>query len=214
MKRAIIILNGRMTCNNEFYKNYIKEEDDIFCADGGSNYAYELKLNPKLILGDLDSIKENVLNYYKKEEIEFKKYPTEKDKTDTELIIEEVENLKKYNEIIILGGLGGRVDHTLANIQLLEKYKDIKFINSKEEIELLENEKKILINKTNKTISLIPISEKVEVKKLVGFKYDGENLIFERGNSLGISNVVEKDEAKIDIKKGKILLIINRKKEM
>ncbi|OQY06583.1 MAG: thiamine diphosphokinase [Fusobacteriia bacterium 4572_132] len=214
MKRAIIILNGRMSYDNEFYKKYIKKEDDIFCADGGSNYAYELKLKPKLILGDLDSIREDVLNYYKKEKIKFKKYPPEKDKTDTELIIEEVKKLEKYNKIIILGGLGGRVDHTLVNIQLLERYKIIKFVNSKEEIEFLENEEKILKDKKNKIISLIPISKKVEVKKLEGFKYDGENLIFERGNSLGISNVVEKNEAKIKIKKGKILLIINQKKEM
>jgi thiamine pyrophosphokinase len=63
--RVLIISNGDIK-DYDFYKNLTKEVDIVICADGGANHAYQMKLKPHLIVGDLDSIKEEVLegNYF------------------------------------------------------------------------------------------------------------------------------------------------------
>ena len=58
MKRAYLFLNGRLKGSKKFYFDFIKNNSgDIFCADGGANFCYELNLIPEEIWGDLDSIK-------------------------------------------------------------------------------------------------------------------------------------------------------------
>jgi len=211
MERAILFINGELTGNKNFYLNYIKATDQVVCADGGANHAYNLGIIPDLILGDLDSISSETLEYYQQQQVEFAQYPVAKDKTDTQLILEKLLEVG-YKEIIIFAGLGGRLDHTLANLYLLEfstkVETKIKFITPQASIELVYQEK-ILIDKIDKTLSLLPLSDEVTGVYLEGFKYGLEDANFKRGNTLGLSNIVTKSPAKIKLASGKLLMIIN-----
>ena len=88
MKFAYIFFNGKLLGNVEYFKNFfMQNKGDIFCADGGANLCYELNLIPNEIWGDLDSINKDILNFYEKKNVIIKKFPEDKNFTDSELIL-------------------------------------------------------------------------------------------------------------------------------
>jgi thiamine pyrophosphokinase len=206
VRKAIIFLSGDLNIGEKFYRDINYLEYDIYCADGGANYAYDLGVIQKIILGDLDSIEKKVREYYKKIEVIFKKFSRDKDFTDGELILEEIQD--KYEEILILGGLGGRTDHFLTNLNLLEKYPKAYFENEKEKIMFIP--KKVELRESiGKTISFIPLTEIKELT-LEGFKYEVKKTSFRRASSLCMSNIITKKHAQIQYKEGSILGIVQK----
>jgi thiamine pyrophosphokinase len=70
-KKAIIFLSGRLNLKADYYSGIKYSEYDIYCADGGADHAYNLGTTPELILGDLDSISEEVRSHYKNLGVKF-----------------------------------------------------------------------------------------------------------------------------------------------
>ena len=98
MKIAYLFLNGELRGDKNFYLDFIKNhKGDIYCADGGANFCYELTLIPKEIYGDFDSIKNDVKEFYQEKNVKFIKFKVEKDYTDSELLLNEIQN--KYDII-------------------------------------------------------------------------------------------------------------------
>lgn len=137
----------------------------------------------------------------------------EKDLTDTEAGIDLAIKLKS-TQITIIGAIGTRQDHTIANIHILKKALDknikSKIINEKNEIELIN--KDIVLKKDNKYkyISIIPLTSKVTELTIEGMKYSLKNYTLEIGNSLGISNEQIDEFAEIKIKSGILIIIKSR----
>ena len=206
MKIAYLFLNGELRGSKKFYLDFIeKNMGDIYCADGGANICYELGLTPKEIYGDLDSIKNEVKEFYQEKNIKFIKFQVEKDYTDSELILNEIQN--KYNVIYCIAGLGGSIDHELTNINLLDKYLNLIFISQKEKIFKIDSNYKFN-NMINTKISFIIFSDKVKGLTLKGFKYNIENLDIKKGEARCISNVIAENEANLLIKSGSLLCVI------
>ncbi|MEK7177326.1 MAG: thiamine diphosphokinase [Patescibacteria group bacterium] len=203
-KRVIIFVNGNLSDFSQA-KKIIKKEDFLIAVDGGANYIEKLGLTPNIIIGDIDSIKPELLKKYKSI-----KYPRKKDKTDFELAIDYCLE-KKFQEIIIFGILGDRIDHMLANIFLLAKVQTenrlikIKIIEGKKQIFIL-NKEMTIHGKIGDEVSIIPVSEKLVGITTVGLEYQlkNEELIF--GSTRGISNVMNKTIVKITMKKGAALI--------
>lgn len=109
------------------------------------------------------------------------------------------------------GGIGTRIDHTLANINILmeslKKSIDCKIINENNEIQLIE--KKVELKKDNnyKYVSLLPLTTTVEKVTLKGFKYSLNKADLKIGESIGISNEQLEEFATIDMEKGILILI-------
>lgn len=206
MKIAYVFFNGVMDTNEEFYKELLKDKNDIFCADGGLKYAIELGVKPLELWGDLDSIDEKYIEKAKELNIKIMKFDPHKDFTDGELI---VDNLKKrgYDKIIVLGGLGGRTDHLLSNLNLLFKYDDLVYVSEKEILFKVDYYTEIK-NQKGKTISFIPMSDSVEGLTLTGFEYPLDNQCVKRGDSLCTSNVITDDVAKVRFEVGKLLGVL------
>ncbi|WP_405352078.1 thiamine diphosphokinase [Fusobacterium animalis] len=206
MKTAYLFLNGELRGDTKFYLNFIKKQKgDIYCADGGANICYELNLTPKEIYGDLDSIKDEVKKFYQEKDVEFIKFQVEKDYTDSELVLNEIQN--KYDIIYCIAGLGGSIDHELTNINLLDKYSNLIFISQKEKIFKIDSNYKFN-NMINTKISFIIFSDKVKGLTLKGFKYNIENLDIKKGEARCISNVIVGNEANLLIKSGSLLCVI------
>lgn len=208
MKRAVGVLSGELLGKREFYQELIDKADAVFSADGGANHLLEIERNPDFIIGDMDSISEETKSIYESKNIKFITFPKEKDKTDGELMIEEILKSGEYDEIDIIGGFGGRIDHFLSNIFLLEKYEKIRFISDETLMEVVKDRKDIRDCK-GKTISIIPISDKVRIKRLSGFKYCVDNLDMKRGDTTGISNIVTEDRAVVEVESGKVIVVVN-----
>ena len=207
MRRAYIFFNGELLGSKEFYLTLLeREEGDIYCADGGANLLEKLGIFPREIWGDLDSVSEEILRKYEEVGVGIKRFPKEKDFTDGELVLQYVTE-KEYDKIVIIGGLGGRKDHELTNLNLIFKFKKLSFITEQEEIFEIEKDKVILFQK-GKTISFVPFSEKVEGLTLKGVKYPLDKYTLHRGDSICMSNIIEEDRCEISFEKGKLLGIL------
>ena len=208
MKIAYLFLNGELRGSKKFYLDFIeKNMGDIYCADGGANICYELGLTPKEIYGDLDSIKDEVKEFYQKKRVKFIKFKIEKDYTDSELVLNEIQN--KYDVIYCIAGLGGSIDHELTNINLLDKYLNLIFISQKEKIFKIDSNYKFN-NMINTKISFIVFSDEVKGLTLKGFKYDIENLDIKKGEARCISNIILENETNLFIKSGSLLCVIKQ----
>ena len=214
MKRAVIFVNGNLSDLSQARKIIIKE-DCLIAADGGVKHILKLILIPQIIIGDFDSIPVSLQKIFIRKKIELIKYPRKKDKTDFELAIDYC-FAKKFQEIIIFGILGDRVDHMLANIFLLSKVQTenksikIKIVEGKKEIFIL-NKEIIIEGKIDDEISIIPVSEKLEGIVTDGLEYKLDNEILTLGSTRGVSNVMNKKTANIVVASGTALVTHLRK---
>ena len=206
MKIAYLFLNGELKGSKKFYLDFIENnKGDIYCADGGANICYELDIIPKEIYGDLDSIKNEVKEFYQEKNVNFIKFKVEKDYTDSELVLNEIQD--KYDVIYCIAALGGSIDHELTNINLLAKYKNLIFISEKEKIFKLNNDYEFNSMISTK-VSFIIFSDEVKALTLKGFKYNIEDLDIKKGEARCISNIIIENKANLSIKSGSLLCII------
>ncbi len=207
-KKIAIIANGSLR-NPDFNKNLLEGTDLIICADGGANFAYKINVFPDYIIGDLDSISYEALSFFEKNEKTKIIKDTNKDKTDLELALDKAKSLKP-EEIIIIGAIGSRIDHTLANIfSLMQIPSEIKakIVDEKNTLELINSSKEIT-DFESEIVSIIPLTDVYDLN-YKGMKWNVKN----KNTSLGwfgISNKIVENNAKIEFKKGKLLVIRTR----
>lgn len=117
-------------------------------------------------------------------------------------------------DITIIGAIGTRIDHTLANIHILkeamEKNIKVKIINENNEIELIDKYIKIGKDNNFKYISIIPLTTEVTGITIKGMKYPLKDYTLSIGNSLGVSNEQIDKTATIEIKQGILIIIKSR----
>lgn len=180
--------------------------DDSFfiAADGGLLNLEKNDITPDLILGDFDSLGfepegENVI-----------KYPVKKNDTDMMLAVKVAIDLG-YKEIVVFGGCGGRLDHTLANINTmvyaLEKSANISILDSQNDMYITDDALR-LSHRDKDNISLFTIEEKAVVD-IEGAKYSGKNIAISNNTTLGVSNSFADDEVTISVVEGMILVVVS-----
>lgn len=207
--KAIIFSNGEFNINNNIDK-FFYDKCFIVCCDGALNYLYEINITPNIIIGDLDSVNIDILNFYKEKKIKILKFPTKKDFTDTELALEYlIDNC--FLDIIIFGALGKRLDHSLANIHLLFKALkhniNLSLVSNYEEVRLIDKNI-VLSGKIGDVISLFPLSEEVSGIYTFGLEYPIINGTLSLGDVRGISNVFINNSIEISISSGFLLVIL------
>ena len=215
MNTAVVALNGELKGDREEFKKLIGEKDIFYiAADGGALFLESIGFLPDVIIGDFDSLTEAQYLRYEKMGIKIIKYPVEKDETDGELALQYCRE-RGFDNIIIIGFAGGRLDQQLANIFLLEyafRNGITAFIKEPGlEIGIIKREK-VFFQKIGAGLSLIPLDEKVTGVTITGCKYllEAESLL--RYKTRGISNVIEQEKAVITVEKGLLLYILNHSK--
>ncbi|WP_277218877.1 thiamine diphosphokinase [Peptoniphilus vaginalis] len=210
MKKALLISGGRQV-SKELIEKYL--DRFIIVADGGARILMKYDLGANLLLGDLDSIGEEALTYIREQEIEVKKFPAKKDFTDTELALSYLVD-EGYKDIIILGALGTRFDHELANLLNLKKlYKKnvkAKIEDDYNEVIYVEEGSYDFIKTNKKYFSLINAGDRMNFTTK-GLYYEVENLEINSENpSRGVSNEMVGDSATIKINSGSAFIIKSR----
>ncbi len=211
MIKTLIVSGGNIE-KECFSKIYINNKFDyIIASDKGLETLDKYNITPNYIIGDFDSVNREILNKFaNKKDIEVKELNPEKDYTDTHMALKLATELNS-TDITIMGAIGTRVDHVLANIHILKETldKNIKctIIDSNNEIQLIN--KTTILEKDNKYkyISLIPFTTKVEGITLKGLKYLLSNATLEIGHSIGVSNEQIEKNAVIEVKNGILILI-------
>lgn len=206
--KCIIIASGEIK-DYSLHRTYIEKEDCIICADGGGRHALAMGISPDYLMGDFDSLDQQLLEQLAALERppELIKFPTDKDKSDSQLAVEFALTLEP-DSIIVMGGTGSRLDHTLANITLLAMYpdKDIRIVNDNNEL-FLATEKAKVPGNPGEEISILPITPVVKGVTTRGLKWPLFNHTIEMGDSLGVSNVILDDTAEFSLTEGKLLVI-------
>ncbi len=193
--RTLILCGGPL--DRDFAKRYVKRQhfDSVICADSGLDATRDMGIAADFLIGDFDSVSKASLREYmdsRREGAEYIRYPSQKDYTDAHLAMEWALE-RSPTEIALLGAAGGRLDHFLANLNILALplKKGIFAYIADEKNKIYMIREGFTMRKDmlwGKYISLIPFTQKVENVVLKGFKYplSGETLY--AGESRGISN--------------------------
>ncbi len=236
-ERIYIIAGGHV--DDEFVKNLLcdkkgnkKEGIYLLAVDRGLECLLRLKINPDEVIGDFDSVSDearmaigleprkkvkksddeepfvfDVLPYH------IRQLDVHKDQTDTE---EAVRFAMRYlrGDIVLLGATGTRIDHVLGNVAILGlgvlSGYNIILMDEHNKISLVKDE--MIIKKKEQFgdfVSIIPYTDDTYVT-LTGFRFNVENRHMKTNLSLGISNVIEDDEAKIVVNNGVAIVIESR----
>lgn len=181
-----------------------KGDDLIIAADSGYRNAKAMGITPMLLLGDFDSI--GTLP----PEIERMQVPAEKDFTDTQLAVDTA--LKKgASEIVIIGGLSGRLDHTLSNLSILEdlnqKHIHATITDGRNRVRYLNATSTLIAKSGFRYLSLLTLSEKAKGVSVEGCKYPLENETLNRNFQYAVSNEITGNCALVSVRKGGIYIV-------
>lgn len=192
---------------------HMSEADLIIAADSGYNNASRLGVRPGLLLGDLDSIDRKKLAPDELEHIEKIIVPAIKDDTDTQLAVDTALE-RGADEIIIIGGLGGRLDHTLSTVFLLEYIKDKGargvITDGRNRVRIMESGEELTIKRGYKYLSLVGLTDTCEGVSISGVFYPLKDAVLERKYAFAVSNEITADAAEISLSKGILLVIESR----
>ena len=179
----------------------------IIAADSGFENCRALGFRPDLVLGDFDSLG------HIPEGNEYSVFPKEKDDTDLMLAVREALR-RGCDDITILGAMGGRFDHTFANVQTLafiaENGASGRILSVNEEIRLLRPGSHSFPKRDGRSLSLFAYSSEVKGLTLRGVKYTLENGTITNGFPIGISNEIEADTAEVSFSEGLLLAVMSR----
>lgn len=210
-KTGCIFVNGDLKDRN-FYKDIIGSCEIVVAADGAANSLIDIEITPDIIIGDMDSIDEKVYSYYEKKNVSMLRYPVKKDKTDTELAIDELAE-RGYKDALMMGFSGGRIDHMLGNLGMCIYADsigiDLTLRDESTAIFLAQKGKTVIKAAKKSTISFISYGGPVQIKKLTGFEYPLEDYCLMPGSTRCISNAAKQDDPIVEIEYGSALVIIN-----
>ena len=205
--RIIIFANGNLP-NLEKARSLIHTDDFILCADGGTRHAFALGLTPNVIVGDMDSVTEKERRKMKELDVEIIQHPTDKNETDLELAINHALTLNP-DPILILAALGGRMDHTLANIALLSNLQlatfNIRLTDGVEELFFCRDQAKVE-GRSGDIVSLIPWQGEVTGVFTENLRWHLHHETLYPEKTRGISNEMTADVATVSIKSGLLLI--------
>ncbi|MDR0270855.1 thiamine diphosphokinase [Paenibacillus sp.] len=209
-KRVVIFSGGELQPQ---YIEEIQPGDFIIGADKGALFLISHGIKPDLAAGDFDSISQQELDIVRAESGKIVECdPIDKNLTDTELALE-MAIKERPDCILLIGGTGSRLDHTLANVQMLTRalQHDIQcaIMDQNNYITLTDSNMEVL-DRGYKYVSLLPMTPEVNGITLEEFQYPLDNATLKIGESLGISNVLIASRGKIRIKDGLLLIIQSR----
>ncbi len=206
MKTCTILLSYIERWTPEYIRAQCAGADLIVCADAGQKIARKSGIEPDIVIGDFDSTGEFI-----RFDCPYITYPVEKDLTDTEACLEYVTE-RGYEDIRLIGGIGGRLDHTLGNLALLLRFyapgRRIRLIDPVNSAEFLQSGSLVLPKDPSlRFFSLVPVDEQASGVTITGAKYGLKNGVVRRASTMGISNEVTDEEAVVSVGTGGVFVI-------
>ncbi|MFC2015871.1 thiamine diphosphokinase [Chloroflexota bacterium] len=208
--RTIIVASGQPPRDDDWHR-WVRDGDLVIGADGGAGLALQGGVVPGLVIGDMDSLTDADRVALEAQGVRFEVHPRSKDETDLELALTYAAQ-EGAKEIVVLGALGGRLDHTLSNVFLLALPQltglSVRIVDGGEEALLLQSgEGTILEGQPGDLVSLLPVGGKAEGVTTTGLAWglSGDTLDF--GLSRGVSNVMLGKSARVEVEAGYLLVV-------
>lgn len=180
----------------------------LIAADSGYALMRRLGLTPDLVIGDFDSLGapptgERVL-----------RLPTHKDDTDTQAAVTYALR-EGADDITVLGGIGSRLDHTLANACLLEHIAAAGargcLCNGRNRVRLLRGGDALTLCRGDYPFfSVIALDARIKGLSIRGSAYNLDGAVLSRAMQYAVSNEIHDPQATVSLSEGTALLIESR----
>lgn len=202
--KAFIFTGGSITPENIIEK--YEDGDTVISADSGYLNAEQLGFRTEILVGDFDSLgRENI-----PEGVETVELPAEKDLTDTQVACD-LAIKSGARQIIIIGGLDGRLDHTLSNMALLRELSGLGIYayitDGKNRVRYINSSGTIIARSSYKYFSLIADDKVAKGVSIEGAKYPLKNAKIYRERQFAVSNEIVGNCALITVKKGGVFIV-------
>jgi thiamine pyrophosphokinase len=207
-KHIVVAVNGNWDRAARML-TILDHADLVIAADGGANALAAHGRTPHVLVGDMDSVAPATLSDLERRGCRLLRYRPDKDETDTELALLEAVALGA-RRITLLGALGGRIDHELANVLLLTMPQvagvDTRIYDGRSYLSIVRKRAAVR-GRAGDIVSLIALAGDAHGVITDGLLYPlrGETLHF--GPARGVSNVLTGDEARLSVQSGQLLLV-------
>ena len=213
--RCVIISGGSIDDDFALEQMQMIQPEFIIGVDSGLKFLYRNQIMPTHIVGDFDSVDPAVITFYKNEtQVPTREFNPVKDASDTEIALKLAIELGA-GQVWIIGGTGTRLDHVMANMQMMKFALDagVKayILDKHNRISLVERE--IVLNKADAYglyFSVFPLGGCVEQFCIEGAKYPLKNHTLSPYNSLCVSNQFLEEQVRIKFSEGIIILMETR----
>lgn len=207
MSRCVIV-GGAPIGDYEAVRGYFREDDFFIYCDSGLRHLEAFGRMPGLIVGDFDSHEDPGLP------AETITLPCEKDDTDTVFAVKTAAE-RGFEEFLLTGVIGARLDHTLANLSALlwlqERGLRALAVDDYSEMEVV-SEEPVQIPDRFPFFSLVNLFGKAEGITVKNAKYPLTDAVIKADYQYGVSNeVLPGKTAEVSVKDGKLLLIRDRR---
>jgi thiamine pyrophosphokinase len=208
--RAIIIAAGEAEKDSD-WKRWVRAGDWIIGADGGAARALDWGVTPQVVIGDMDSLPDALHDDLEALGSCFIEHPRAKDETDLELALTYAVQ-QGAEEIVVLGALGGRLDHTLANLLLLAlpslEGALVRIVDGAGEVLLVGSKKMVTLQGSpGDLVSLLPIGGDAFGVTTTGLAWALQNDRLRFGFSRGVSNEMTARQARVEVEQGLLLVV-------
>ena len=204
MSKCIIVGAGE-----NYGLDFVKEDGDyIIAADGGYKYLESAGITPDMVVGDIDTLK------YVPDHPNIVELNPVKDVTDTWQAVT-IGFEKGYREFCFYGCMGGRIEHTVANIQMLSHIAEIGgsgyLYDDRNVLTVIKDSGVELEKRDAGFISVFSLSDLSTGVTIKGLKYEIENAELDNRFPLGVSNEFIGQESRISVDNGNLLIIFPKK---
>ncbi len=204
--RFSILLDGDLTVTERVRGQVAGSR--VLAADGGMRHAAGLGVMPELWLGDFDSADAGLQQTFGS--VPRQDYPSDKDATDGELAIDEAVRLGAA-EIVLVGGLGGQMDHALAHMMLLLKPRvdglEMMMTSGHEEAWPLRAGSLSLQLEPGTRLSVLPVSDLAGLG-IEGVRWPLDNRDVPLGSTLTLSNEAVTGQVTVSLEEGRAIVLV------
>ena len=215
MSEASVGLNVVVVANGELLHpmrllSVVDGADAVIAADGGANWLCTQNRVPNLVVGDMDSVSPEVLRYLAQHNCTLQRHEPTKDETDTELALKAAAALGAAR-ITILGALGGRIDHALANVSLLAMPElegiDVVIFDGLSFLSMARGGVSSIAGRAGDIVSLIPWGGDAKGVTTEGLQYSLDDALLRGGAARGVSNVLLESVGRVALRQGHLLIV-------
>jgi len=206
--KAVIVADGEHAPAD---RRQLTDADLIIAADGGADWLDSLGITPHRLVGDLDSADPAVVDRLVAAQVPVDRYPPDKDASDLELSLAAAA-AAGADEIVVLGALGGALDHLLANVLLLisdaARTREVRLVHGSTTARLLSGPARAeLHGPPGSRVSLLAVGTAADGVTTEGLRWPLVDDRLEAGSSHGLGNVVEAPPARVSLAGGRLLVI-------
>lgn len=204
-KSVALIANGAIH-DYAFIASLVRDYDKRVAVDGGLIHCHAMHVRPDLLIGDFDSVSQQLLDDYK--DIPKKSFPRDKDHTDMEMAVRAADSAA-VERIVIFGAMEWRTDHAVANLHLMRRHADKVVIETERETLFMVSGRQTLECHPGQTVSLIPLGSPAKGVTSKGLKWELNDSTLDT-DFMSISNICLESSFHIEIAEGDLICCLLR----